>query len=107
MGNEAPVASRPLVASHSELADEMRSEANDSKTNNPTLSPVSQAGMVCGVSVRGANAIIASRCCLLSGEFEDYWQKPDEHKSHFKVAHPTPSSASDGVAAQKKKPQTA
>jgi len=24
-------------------------------------------------TVRGANAIIALRCCQLSGEFEDYW----------------------------------
>ena len=24
-------------------------------------------------SVRGANAIIALRCCILSGRFEDYW----------------------------------
>jgi hypothetical protein len=25
-------------------------------------------------TVRGANAIIALRCCELSGRFEDYWQ---------------------------------
>jgi len=25
-------------------------------------------------SVRGANAIIALRCCRLSGRFEDYWE---------------------------------
>jgi hypothetical protein len=25
-------------------------------------------------SVRGANAIIALRCCLESGGFEDYWE---------------------------------
>ena len=24
-------------------------------------------------TVRGANAIIALRCCLLNGELEDYW----------------------------------
>jgi hypothetical protein len=24
-------------------------------------------------SVRGANAIIALRCCILSGRFEDFW----------------------------------
>jgi hypothetical protein len=24
-------------------------------------------------AVRGANAIIALRCCRLNGEFEDYW----------------------------------
>ena len=26
-------------------------------------------------TVRGANAIIALRCCGLSGRFEDYWQE--------------------------------
>jgi len=25
-------------------------------------------------TVRGANAIIALRCCRLSGRFEDYWE---------------------------------
>jgi len=25
-------------------------------------------------TVRGANAIIALRCCQLSGKFEDYWE---------------------------------
>jgi hypothetical protein len=25
-------------------------------------------------TVRGANAIIALRCCQLNGEFEDYWE---------------------------------
>jgi hypothetical protein len=25
-------------------------------------------------SLRGANAIIASRCCQLSGRFEDFWE---------------------------------
>ena len=24
-------------------------------------------------TVRGANAILALRCCLLNGRFEDYW----------------------------------
>jgi hypothetical protein len=24
-------------------------------------------------SVRGANAILALRCCLMSGRFEDFW----------------------------------
>jgi len=26
-------------------------------------------------TVRGANAIIALRCCELSGKFEDYWSR--------------------------------
>jgi hypothetical protein len=25
-------------------------------------------------TVRGANAIIALRCCRISGKFEDYWE---------------------------------
>jgi len=25
-------------------------------------------------SLRGANAIIASRCCQISGRFEDFWE---------------------------------
>ena len=27
-------------------------------------------------SVRGANAITALRCCILSGRFEDFWASP-------------------------------
>ena len=27
-------------------------------------------------TVRGANAIIALRCCKLSGRFEDFWERP-------------------------------
>jgi hypothetical protein len=26
-------------------------------------------------TVRGANAIIALRCCCISGEFETYWEE--------------------------------
>ena len=32
-----------------------------------------RAGMRC--TVAGANAIIALRCCLLSGRFEDFWER--------------------------------
>jgi hypothetical protein len=35
-------------------------------------SRLKQSGMFW--TVRGANAIIALRCCQLSGEFEDYWE---------------------------------
>jgi hypothetical protein len=28
-----------------------------------------------GKIVRGENAIIALRCCCISGKFEDYWEK--------------------------------
>lgn len=29
-------------------------------------------------TVRGANAILALRCCQLNGRFEDYWEERDE-----------------------------
>jgi hypothetical protein len=32
-------------------------------------------------SVRGANAIIALRCCKLSGRFEDFWEHRAEHRA--------------------------
>jgi len=35
-------------------------------------SRLKQSGMFW--TVRGANAIIALRCCRLSGQFEDYWE---------------------------------
>jgi hypothetical protein len=36
------------------------------------LGRLKRSGMFC--TVRGANAIIALRCCKLSGRFEDYWE---------------------------------
>jgi hypothetical protein len=33
-------------------------------------------------TVAGADAIIALRCCKLSGRFEDFW----EHRTHQRVA---------------------
>jgi hypothetical protein len=36
----------------------------------------------------GANAIIALRCCLLNGRFENYWERAGRLKGHFYVAHP-------------------
>ena len=33
-----------------------------------------RAGMRCW-TVAGANAIIALRCCILSGRFEDFWER--------------------------------
>jgi hypothetical protein len=35
-------------------------------------SRLKQSGMFW--TVRGANAIIALRCCHLNGQFEDYWE---------------------------------
>ena len=32
-------------------------------------------------SVRGANAIIALRCCTLSGRFEDFWERRADHRA--------------------------
>ena len=37
-------------------------------------SRLKQSGMFW--TVRGANAIIALRCCHLNGRFEDYWEAP-------------------------------
>lgn len=36
------------------------------------LGRLKQSGMFW--TVRGANAIIALRCCQISGEFEEYWE---------------------------------
>jgi hypothetical protein len=35
-------------------------------------SRLQQSGMFW--TVRGVNAILALRCCLLNGRFEDYWE---------------------------------
>ena len=35
-------------------------------------SPLKQSGMFW--TVRGANAIVALRCCHLNGQFQDYWE---------------------------------
>jgi hypothetical protein len=32
-------------------------------------------------AVRGANAIIALRCCTLSGRFEDFWERRADHRA--------------------------
>jgi hypothetical protein len=39
----------------------------------PSLAAASNSP-VCSWTVRGANAIIALRCCQLNGRFEDYWE---------------------------------
>ena len=39
-------------------------------------------------TVRGANAILALRCCHLNGRFEDYWAARGRPNLHFYVAHP-------------------
>ncbi|HXJ95358.1 MAG TPA: hypothetical protein VMT20_21155, partial [Terriglobia bacterium] len=38
-------------------------------------------------TVRGANAIVALRCCCLNGRFEDYWESAGQPDFHFYVAH--------------------
>lgn len=88
---------RSLTASHPQLAEEIRTEANYFEDNKERMrypkfrkqglfvgSGVIEAGCktVLGRlkrsgmfwTVRGANAIIALRCCELSGKFEDYWE---------------------------------
>ncbi len=95
---ESLVASlRFLATSHPELAKQIRTEADYFETNAECMrylkfrrqklsvgSGVIEAGCktIIGTrlkqsgmfwTVRGANAIIALRCCRLSGRFEDYW----------------------------------
>jgi hypothetical protein len=85
------------AASHPELAEEIRTQAQYFETNKERMrypqfrkqglfvgSGVIEAGckLVLGRlkqsgmfwTVRGANAIVALRCCQLSGKFEDYWE---------------------------------
>ena len=88
---------RSVAASHPELGEEIRAEANYFEGNKERMrypkfrkqglfvgSGVIEAGCktVLGRlkrsgmfwTVRGANSIIALRCCQLSGRFEDYWE---------------------------------
>jgi hypothetical protein len=88
---------RSVAASHPELAEEIHTEANYFEGHKERMrypkfreqglfvgSGIIEAGCktVLGRlkrsgmfwTVRGANAIIALRCCELSGRFEDYWE---------------------------------
>ena len=88
---------RSVAASHPQLGEEIRAEANYFEGNKERMrypkfrkqglfvgSGVIEAGCktVLGRlkrsgmfwTVRGANSIIALRCCQLSGTFEDYWE---------------------------------
>jgi hypothetical protein len=96
---ESLVASlRSLATSHPGLAEQIRTEADYFQKNAERMrypafrrqklfvgTGVIEAGckMLIGArlkqsgmfwTVRGANAIIALRCCRLSGRFEDYWE---------------------------------
>ena len=96
---ESLVASlRSLATSHPELAKQIRTEADYFETHAERMrylkfrrqklfvgSGVIEAGCktIIGTrlkqsgmfwTVRGANSIIALRCCRLSGTFEDYWE---------------------------------
>ncbi len=91
------VSLRSLEASHSDLAKDIATEANYFEGNKERMryaefrkqklfvgSGVVEAGCRTVIgrlkqsgmfwTVRGANAIIALRCCQLSGKFEDYWE---------------------------------
>jgi hypothetical protein len=88
---------RSQAAAHPELAEDIRTEANYFEANKErmrypkfrkqglfvgsgvieagcktVLGRLKQSGMFW--TVRGANDIIALRCCQLSGRFEDYWE---------------------------------
>ena len=88
---------RSLAASHPDLAKDILTEANYFENNQDRMrypkfrkqglfvgSGVIEAGCktILGRlkrsgmfwTIRGANAIIALRCCQLSGKFEDYWE---------------------------------
>ena len=92
---------RVVAASHPELAEEIRTEANYSESNQErmrypefrkqglfvgsgvidagcktVLGRLKQSGMFW--TVRGANAIIALRCCQLSRRSEDFWESRRE-----------------------------
>ena len=92
---------RVVAASHPELAEEIRTEANNFESNKErmrypefrkqglfvgsgvieagcktVLGRLKQSGMFW--TVRGANTIIALRCCQLSGRFEDFWESRRE-----------------------------
>jgi hypothetical protein len=88
---------RAAASSDPDLEDEIRKEINYFETNKErmrypqfreqglfvgsgvieagcktVLGRLKQSGMFW--TLRGANAIIALRCCQLSGRFEDYWE---------------------------------
>ena len=89
---------RSIESTNAEVLDKIRTEANYFETNAPRMrypkfrrphlfvgsgviesgcktvigSRLKQSGMFW--TVRGANAIIALRCCQLNGRLEDYWE---------------------------------
>jgi len=89
---------RALYSAHPDVAEKIRTEADYFETNSERMrypefrrqhlfvgSGVIEAGCktVIGCrlkrsgmfwTVRGANAILALRCCHLNGRFEDYWE---------------------------------
>ena len=88
-----------VVSTHPEVVEKLRTEADYFERNAARMrypkfrrqhllvgsgvieagcktvigSRLKQSGMFW--TVRGANAIIALRCCLLNGRFEDYWEE--------------------------------
>lgn len=92
------VALRSIDSTNTEVRDQLRSEADYFETNTARMrypkfrkqhlfvgSGVIEAGCKTVIgsrlkrsgmfwTVRGANAIIALRCCHLNGRFEDYWE---------------------------------
>lgn len=89
---------RSLASEHPALAEEIRTEADYFESNAPRMrypafrkqhlfvgSGVIEAGCKTVIgsrlkrsgmfwTLRGANAILALRCCHLNGRFEDYWE---------------------------------
>ena len=91
---------RSIQSTNPELAEKIRTEADYFETNTERMrypefrrqhlfvgsgvieagcktvigSRLKQSGMFW--TLRGANAILALRCCHLNGRFEDYWETP-------------------------------
>src|SRR5438094_77634 len=89
---------RSIVATNPEVVEKIRTEADYFERNAERMrypkfrrqhlfvgSGVIEAGCKTAIgsrlkqsgmfwTVRGANAIIALRCCILNGRFEDYWE---------------------------------
>jgi len=50
----------------------LRGASSEPKKHGGKGTPPKQSGMFW--TVRGANAIVALRCCYHNGRFEDYWE---------------------------------
>jgi len=68
-----------------------RSNCHCAKDDDPGHDP--QFRLTRRVAGRGANAIIALRCCELSGNFEDYWEAGLDRSAVTAYEPPPPAPA--------------